>query len=300
MISPGCLHSFECLCLLGRNGAGKSSTFYMIVGKIPITAGDIYIKGLNVKKNKKSLRHLGFCPREPILANYMTGRQMLHFSCLINGVRRNLIQDVVSHMELSFMLEKQLDKPIGDCSNGTKRKLMLAIASLAPTLICLDEPTAGVDMNAKYNIWHVLDNLRLGGLAILVTTTSMLECEILATNVGILERGSLLYYGSLTRLKNRFANNIYVKVKVGSKEELADAKQESKRYTNIMKFRQSKIPLVRQDSSSSSLEWKPVSAERSTIRESRMTESDLRSKYEKLLRNVEIQFLEDHPDSKMW
>ncbi|EDV35859.2 uncharacterized protein Dana_GF12256 [Drosophila ananassae] len=297
------LNSFECLCLLGRNGAGKSSTFYMIVGKIPITAGGIYIKGLNVKRNRRALRHVGFCPREPTLANYMTGRQMLHFSCLINGVRRNLIPNVVNHMEQSFLLDRQLDTPIGNCNNGMKRKLMLAIASMAPTLICLDEPTAGVDMNAKYTIWHVLDNLRLGGLAILVTTTSMQECEVLATNVGILERGSLLCYGSLTRLKNRFDKNIYVKVKVGSKEELADAKEEFERFDGMLKLRQSTwlgdTPLLLRESSSSSLDWRPVSAERLNDGESRQSESQMRSMYEKLLREVEIQFLDDHPDSKM-
>ncbi|KAH8319725.1 hypothetical protein KR074_004775 [Drosophila pseudoananassae] len=302
------LNPFECLCLLGRNGAGKSSTFYMIVGKIPITAGDIYIKGMNVKKDKRCLRHVGFCPREPILATYMTGRQMLHFSCLNNGVRRDLVKEVVDHMEQSFVLDRQLDKLIRNCSNGTRRKLMLAIASLAPTLICLDEPTAGVDMNAKYNIWHVLDSLRLGGLAILLTTNSMEECEVLATNLGILERGSLLCYGTLTRLKNRFDKNIFVKVKVGSPQELAEAKEESERYANMMQRRRSMresdapldVELPPRIGSSTILGWRSLSAERTTDAESRpLSESDIRSMYEKLLRKVEVQFVDDHPYSKV-
>ncbi|EDW48676.1 GM22003, partial [Drosophila sechellia] len=112
-----------------------------------------------------------------------------------------------------------MNKRISTYSNGTKRKLMIAMGTLAPSLMCLDEPTAGVDMHAKYEIWRILDGIRQGGRSILLTTHNLEECEFLCTNVGIMDHGSLLCYGSLSRLKHRFNMGIFVKVKMGTNDD---------------------------------------------------------------------------------
>ncbi|KAH8280531.1 hypothetical protein KR018_009342 [Drosophila ironensis] len=285
------LNPFECLCLLGRNGAGKSSTFNMITGKVPISAGHIYIKGYCIKqKPLRAIRHIGFCPKEPALANYLTGREMLWFCCLINGLRRNLIKKIVYAMEDAFMLTHCLDVPISVVSKGTKRKLMLAMASLDSTIICLDEPTSGVDLNAKYDIWYVLEALRLGGMAILLTTHSMEEAEILASSVGILEYGSLLCYGTLGRLRTRFDKNIYVKIKVGLQEEMENALVELQNYVAARSS-------SRHSNAPGTIESLRASVEVNLLPYVLGSEADVRSIYEDLLIKVEETFLADHPYS---
>ncbi|EDV55285.1 retinal-specific ATP-binding cassette transporter [Drosophila erecta] len=217
------LNPFECVGLLGRNGAGKSSTFRMIVGMESITVGSIHIKGYSIKTQpKNALRHMGFCPRETMLSSFMTGQDALRFSCLINGIRKEYIKSLVESLAECFELVPHMNKRISTYSNGTKRKLMIAMATLAPSLMCLDEPTAGVDMHAKYEIWRILDGIRQGGRSILITTHNLEECEFLCTNAGIMDRGSLLCYGSLSRLKLRFNMGIFVKVKMGTNAEMDD------------------------------------------------------------------------------
>ncbi|KAH8254781.1 hypothetical protein KR032_012090 [Drosophila birchii] len=290
------INPFECMCLVGRNGAGKSSTFYMIVGKKTITAGTLHIKGSSIKScSKLGLKNVGFCPHEDILSPYMTGWETLRFFCLINGIRQSHIQMVIKSLAESFSLGSHMGKLIRTYSNGTKRKLMIAVAALAPTLLCLDEPTAGVDMNAKHEIWNILDSLRKGGLAIFLTTNCMEECEILATNLGILDRGTLLCYGSVMRLRSRFDKGIFVKIKVGTTSELNILMKESGRFNN-------------RDSTKTGLHSTLGSLKYSIIRfslegdhgvDSISTSSEMenREDYETLLREVEEWFLEDHPDS---
>ncbi|KAH8258255.1 hypothetical protein KR038_008757 [Drosophila bunnanda] len=290
------INPFECVCLLGRNGAGKSSTFYMIVGKRSVTAGTLHIKGYSIKtRSKKGLKHLGFCPHEEMLSPYMTGWETLRFFCLINGIRQSHIQMVVKSLAESFSLGVHMNKPISTYSNGTKRKLMVAVAALAPTLLCLDEPTAGVDMYAKYEIWDILDSLRKGGLAIFLTTNSMEECEIMATNTGILDRGTLLCYGSIARLRSRFDKGIFVKIKVGTIAELNILRAESGRLTH--RTREGTPHASRSTLASLKYSLMQLSMDDTYDEKSTSSEMDIREDYESLLNVVEDWFMEDHPYS---
>ncbi|XP_020805682.1 ATP-binding cassette sub-family A member 1 [Drosophila serrata] len=289
------INPFECVCLVGRNGAGKSSTFYMIVGKRALTVGTLHIKGCSIKtRSKQGLRHLGFCPHEDMLSPYMTGWETLRFFCLINGIRQSHIHMVIKSLADSFSLTIHMDKPIRTYSNGTKRKLMIAVAALAPTLLCLDEPTAGVDMYAKYEIWDILESLRKGGLAIFLTTNSMEECEIMATNLGILDRGTLLCYGTLSRLRSRFDKGIFVKIKVGTRAELNILRAESGRLTH--RTREGLSPTSRSTLASLKFSIMQFSMD-DDFDKSTSSETDIREDYETLLNDVEDWFLEDHPYS---
>ncbi|KAH8284770.1 hypothetical protein KR054_000874, partial [Drosophila jambulina] len=289
------INPFECFCLVGRNGAGKSSTFYMIIGKRSLTTGTLHIKGCSIKtRPKQGLKQLGFCPYEEMLSPYMTGWETLRFFCLINGIRQSHIKMVIQSLADNFCLGSGMDKPVRTYSNGTKRKLMIAVAALAPTLLCLDEPTAGVDMHAKYEIWDILNNLRKGGLAIFLTTNSMEECEMLGTNLGILDRGTLLCYGSLARLKSRFDKGIFVKIKVGTMAELNILRNESGRFAN-RDWGQADLT-----STLGSLRYSVIGYSADEELKSKTTtssEGDIRDDYEILLKDVEDWFLEDHPTS---
>ncbi|XP_017073074.2 phospholipid-transporting ATPase ABCA3 [Drosophila eugracilis] len=293
------IHPFECVGLLGRNGAGKSTAFQMIVGMQSITVGSIYIKGYSMKmRSKDALQHVGFCMREDMLLLHMTGRETLRFSCLINGIRRIYVKKLVRSLAECFGLVHHMDKRISTYSNGTKRKLMIAIATLAPTLICLDEPTAGVDMHSKYDIWKILEDIRQAGRAILITTHSLEECESLCTNVGIMEQGSLLCYGSLARLKYRFNMGIFVKVKMGTEAEMNDAMEDRQRIT-MMDISDSEMESI---SGSSRRPFRHYVRHRNTVDLFRKSDgdgtkfnSDIRKEYDILLQGLEDIFMRDHP-----
>ncbi|XP_017123510.1 phospholipid-transporting ATPase ABCA1 [Drosophila elegans] len=297
------LNPFECLGLLGRNGAGKSSTFFMIVGMRSITVGNIHIKGYSLRSHpKEGLRHVGFSPREEMLSFYMTGRETLRYWCLVNGIRRSHVRELVRTLADCFGLVLHLDKRVSTYSNGTKRKLMIAMAILAPTLICLDEPTAGVDMHAKYDIWKILESIRQGGRAILLTTHSMEECEFLCTNVGIMDRGSLLCYGSLAHLKNRFSKGIFVKVKVGTTSEMERAREERERINSTeLIYRESGSTMGSLRMSLMHLERhrKPQVEGVRKLEEQAISESDIRGDYDLLLQRLEEIFKRDHPYSSV-
>ncbi|XP_017035646.1 phospholipid-transporting ATPase ABCA3 [Drosophila kikkawai] len=287
------INPYECVCLLGRNGAGKSSTFYMVMGKRSLTAGTLHIKGFSIKKrSKQGLKHVGFCPHEEMLTPYMTGWETLRFFCLINGIRQSHIPMVVRALVESFSLGTNMDKPIRTYSNGTKRKLMIAVAALAPTLLCLDEPTAGVDMYAKYEIWDILDSMRQGGRAILLTTHSMEECEILGSTLGILDRGTLLCYGNLARLRSRFDKGIFVRIKVGTRTELNILREEGLRFANRYNNSRTTLGSLKLSIHTVSMHDYEMHTDHSTS-----SEADIRDDYEGLLKVVEEWFLEDHPYS---
>ncbi|KAH8400731.1 hypothetical protein KR009_000677, partial [Drosophila setifemur] len=290
------LNPSECVGLLGRNGAGKTSTLNMIVGKRAITTGRIHIMGNSMKSQPRScFHHVGFCPREPQMAYYLTGREMLRFTCLINGIRRGLIKDIVDEMEEKYVLGQRLDRLIETYNSGTKRKLMIALASLAPTLICLDEPTAGVDVSAKYDIWHMIDCLRLAGRCILFTSHSTDECEMLCTSLGILDRGSMLCYGMLARLRRRFDKGIFVKVKVGTLAELAEIEVEVEKFTKVARVQAPRTTTI--GSLHLSLMHSLTFLNTRDFDEDFTTESSVRKDYERLLRAVEHEFSTDHPYS---
>ncbi|KMY95234.1 phospholipid-transporting ATPase ABCA1 [Drosophila simulans] len=301
------LNPFECVGLLGRNGSGKSSTFRMIVGMESITAGSIHIKGYSLKtRPNDASRHVGFCPREPMLSSFMTGKDALRFCCMINGIRKEYIKSLVASLAECFELVPHMNKRISTYSNGTKRKLMIAMGTLAPSLMCLDEPTAGVDMHAKYEIWRILDGIRQGGRSILLTTHNLEECEFLCTNVGIMDHGSLLCYGSLSRLKHRFNMGIFVKVKMGTRAELDDDRDNWMRLTmmppndnemgSIVGARRMMLAhLLRHHNPP----VEPVKKSGTSRAQPDTTNSELnmRTDYEALLQELEEVFKRDHPYS---
>lgn len=279
----------------------------MIVGMESITVGSIHIKGYSLKtRPKDASRHVGFCPRELMLLSFMTGKDALRFCCLINGIRREYIKSLVASLAECFELVPHMNKRISTYSNGTKRKLMIAMGTLAPSLMCLDEPTAGVDMHAKYEIWSILDGIRQGGRSILLTTHNLEECEFLCTNVGIMDHGSLLCYGSLSRLKHRFNMGIFVKVKMGTRPEMDDERDnwmqitmmppnDSEMGSTVGARRMMLAHLLRHHNPP----VEPVKKSRTSRAQPDTTNSELnmRKDYEALLQELEEVFKKDHPYS---
>ncbi|XP_017072182.1 phospholipid-transporting ATPase ABCA1 [Drosophila eugracilis] len=214
------LKSRTCLGLLGPNGAGKTSTFKMIVGEHSMDRGNIYITGFSMKKKRnKALREIGYCPQNDSFFEFFTGRQMLNFFLLIRGTERKELKERSEQLADQFGFRKHLDKRIMYYSGGTKRKIDAAVACRAKSLICLDEPSAGVDPASRRHVWTIIDKVVNKGKAVLLTSHNMDEINALCSKSVILVDGKIYTMGSNQHIKNTIAKGMVVKLIVNEQVE---------------------------------------------------------------------------------
>ena len=122
----------ECFGLLGINGAGKTTTFKMITGDEPITSGDIYVNGYDVKKNiQKVQRQIGYCPQFDGLLDQLTGKETLTLFCRLRGLKERDIPRIIADISRCLYFDTHIDKQCGEYSGGTKRKLSTAVVCLS-------------------------------------------------------------------------------------------------------------------------------------------------------------------------
>lgn len=198
----------ECFALLGVNGAGKTTTFKCLTNEIFPTKGQIYIAGQESIKNFEDIRRLiGYCPQFDAIFEYMTVTENLYYYSLLKGIpssRRNgMINSIIEEMRLS----DQLNKTAGTLSGGNKRKLSVAIAMLGnPPIIFLDEPSNGMDPEARRFMWAVIQKIstKRKKSSVILTTHSMEEAETLCRRMGIMVKGKFKCLGSSTGIKDRY------------------------------------------------------------------------------------------------
>lgn len=198
------------------NGAGKTSTFKMMTGDEMITSGDAWIKGFPLKgKINQVYSQIGYCPQFNAMLEDMTGRETMTIYCLLRGVPRNRIPNFIFRMARELNFIQHLDKRVNQYSGGNKRKLSTALALIGnPSVIFLDEPTAGMDPGAKRNLWDVVSRVRDSGKTVVLTSHSMEECEALCTRITIMVNGEFKCLGSLQYLKNKFSKGFVLTVQV--------------------------------------------------------------------------------------
>lgn len=207
----------DCFGLLGINGAGKTSTFGMLTGSRRITGGNAWVRGLSVRTQMTEVHKcIGYCPQFDALIGEMTGRETLRMYCALRGIRGGPDTERLTRVlaaELGF--ERHLDKPVAAYSGGTKRKLSTAVALCGnPAVVYLDEPTTGMDPNAKRCLWNVVAKVRRMGKAVVLTSHSMDECEALCTRLAIMVGGEFRCLGSVQHLKSKFAAGFTLVVKL--------------------------------------------------------------------------------------
>lgn len=148
----------ECFALLGVNGAGKSTTFKSLTYDIEPTAGELTINGLDIRRNFTEVRKLiGYCPQYDCIFDLMTVEEHLDYYSRLKGIleskRAQLIEKHIKEMNL----EEHRKKPAGTLSGGNKRKLSVAMSVIGnPPIILLDEPSAGMDPEARRFMWSVV------------------------------------------------------------------------------------------------------------------------------------------------
>ncbi|OYD08947.1 ABC transporter ATP-binding protein [Paludifilum halophilum] len=186
-IYPGEVFGF-----LGPNGAGKTTTIRMIVGLISITAGDVIIRGTNLKQNfEKAIAHVGGIVENPEMYKFLTGRQnLIHYWRMCDGVKKERIDEVVRLVGL----EQRIHDPVKTYSLGMRQRLGVAQALLhSPSLLILDEPTNGLDPAGIREIREYLRKwAREENLAVMVSSHLLSEMEMMCDRIGIIQNGKLI------------------------------------------------------------------------------------------------------------
>jgi lipooligosaccharide transport system ATP-binding protein len=184
----------ECFGLLGPNGAGKSTSIQCITGFYPVNSGEILIEGHNVHTTPKLARqHLGVSPQEDTLdSDFNVMDQLVRHATFF---RISMAEGRVRAQDLlrRFGLEDKAKQPVESLSGGMRRRLQVARALVSkPKVLVLDEPTTGLDPDARRVLWEVLTECRAEGIAILLSTHYMEEAERLCDRIAIIDRGKIL------------------------------------------------------------------------------------------------------------
>lgn len=208
------VESGECFGILGPNGAGKTSTIRMIYGFSPMTAGDLNVFGMDIRRHYRAVKsRIGVCQQENNLDPDLTVIQNLEVYAGFFNVPRMEARRRALEL-LSFMsLENRRDTRAMELSGGMMRRLVIARALINnPDLLILDEPTSGLDPQSRHQVWDRLEGLRSRGLSILLTTHYMDEAARLCDRLIIMDKGKLLVEGSPRDLVERFAGRHVIEV----------------------------------------------------------------------------------------
>ena len=193
----------EIFGLLGPNGAGKTTFINILSGTVIKTKGSVNVWGFDVDKNPRQVRaSIGIVPQEVNLDAFFTPRKLLELQAGLYGVpKKDRITDTILKM---VSLEKQAENYSRSLSGGMKRRLLIAKAMVhQPPILVLDEPTAGVDVELRQNLWKNVKNLNKQGVTIILTTHYLFEAQEMSDRIAILNKGNLVALDTTKNLLNR-------------------------------------------------------------------------------------------------
>ena len=189
----------------GPNGAGKTTTIHSITGLCNFNAGSVRVFGYDVVKEYRKTRPLiGLCPQEINLDPFLNIIGVLVYQAGYFGVPKKQAEKKAAELLHFFGIYDKKDQDFRKLSGGMKRRLLLCRALVHdPKILILDEPTAGTDLELKYQIWAYLKKINEEGKTIFLTTHYMEEAEKLAKTIVIVDRGKIVHAGDKeTLLKN--------------------------------------------------------------------------------------------------
>jgi len=215
----------ELFSLLGPNGAGKSTTIRMLTTVLKPTNGDARIKDYSLIKEKNKIKPLiGVCPQENVIFKALTAEDNVEFVGRMHGMDPADIKK-----RTNTLLEKMniagRKKSAKTFSGGMKRRLNLVMSLIhQPQILFLDEPTAGLDPQARRLVWDFIKDLKNTGVTIILTTHDMLEADALSDHIAIMDLGKIIAFGTLEDLKSSSSNGNILEFSFSSRDELIQAK----------------------------------------------------------------------------
>ena len=188
--------------LLGPNGAGKSTLIHCTTGLAQPTSGTIEVYGHDAIKNYTEARQaVGLAPQEPNLDWFLTVEETLEYHAGYFGMPKRQRRERVTELLETFSLVEKRDERTRTLSGGMKRRLLLARALMhKPPLLILDEPTAGVDIELRLELWHYVQRINQEGTTILLTTHYLEEAEQLCNRIAFINGGQIAAQGTSSEL----------------------------------------------------------------------------------------------------
>ena len=194
----------ELFSLLGVNGAGKTTAIKMLSCLTKPTGGDAFVGGCSITKEPKQVKRLiGVSPQETAVAPNLSVKENLELICGIHGFSKEKTEKKIKELAEQFDLGSVLYRKISKLSGGWQRRVSIAMALISqPQILFLDEPTLGLDVIARHELWETVRTLK-GNVTIILTTHYMEEAEALSDRIGIMKNGRLLAVGTAEELKEK-------------------------------------------------------------------------------------------------
>jgi lipooligosaccharide transport system ATP-binding protein len=210
----------ECFGLLGPNGAGKTTLLKMIYGQAIPSSGEMFVLGLNIKTQMTEIkRRLGIVPQDDGLDTDFSALENLHLHGIYHGLSREERQTRTEQLLAEMRLAEQRHQHVEELSGGMRRRLVIARALLNnPQLLILDEPTTGLDPQARLWIWTYFERLKLQKTTMILTTHYMEEAERLCDRIAIIDHGEVLDIGTARELIKKHIGKEVVEITVGAEK----------------------------------------------------------------------------------
>ena len=191
----------ELFSLLGVNGAGKTTTIKMLSTLTSPTSGDAFIYDYSILKDQEKIKELiDISMQETAIARKLTVDENIEFYAELSGMKKDEITEIKEYIYNSFNLDRVKNKQASKLSGGWQRKLSIALALVTkPKILFLDEPTLGLDVIARRELWKTIKELKKN-MTIIFTTHYMEEAEALSDRIGIMKDGLLLFVGTKEEL----------------------------------------------------------------------------------------------------
>ena len=194
----------ELFSLLGVNGAGKTTAIKMLSCLTKPSGGDAFLLGKSIVSDSAEVKSvIGVSPQETAVAPNLSVMENLKLMCGVHGFSKEKRNTKINELSAQFDLTSVLDKKAGKLSGGWQRRLSIAMALISePKILFLDEPTLGLDVIARSDLWDTIRSLK-GSVTIILTTHYMEEAETLSDRIGIMRDGRLLSLGTADELKKQ-------------------------------------------------------------------------------------------------
>jgi lipooligosaccharide transport system ATP-binding protein len=214
------VHPGEAFGFLGPNGAGKSSTMRMVGCVSPPTGGELTILGMDPRRDGPTIRaRLGVCPQEDNLDVELTARENLTTYARYFGIPRRVARQRADELLEFVQLEERANSKVEPLSGGMKRRLTIARALVNdPDIVLLDEPTTGLDPQARHLVWERLFRLKQRGVTLVLTTHYMDEAEQLCDRLVIMDGGKIVAEGSPRALIESYSTREVVELRFGTEQ----------------------------------------------------------------------------------
>ncbi len=192
----------EIFALLGQNGAGKTTTIRMLCGLLRPSEGDAILMGHSVSREPEAVKQvINLSPQETAVAPKLSVKENLELIARLYGASRMQARQKAEHLLHAFHLQDRAQEKAKTLSGGMQRRLSIAMALISdPAVLFLDEPTLGLDVRARRDLWKQIEQLK-GHMTVILTTHYLEEAEALADRIAIMDRGVLQTVGTAEQIK---------------------------------------------------------------------------------------------------